>query len=287
MELSEDRKKAIKTFRVRINRGIGIAVKNKSDNLDTYVKLLNFTDEELYTILHASAPVIPLLPGLERVSFYTYFMNFKRKDALKRTLRAIMIEALNSARLAPSSKRMFITYLTNGVAKGAQAIENVSDDSNSRLTQSRQYLFTLMTARDMFNHDVKNKKDELNVNFKEIENCFKAAIKKRVNFIELINNSDKLNRDDKQYMENVINDAKREFQTVEDLLNLQVVKNPPFNSSPLFVNGRSSIFKKDEKKTTYAEQLAYVGYDFLKFIGVDLELVCQIHKESQHEKKDQ
>ena len=135
----------------------------------------------------------------------------------------------------------------------------------------------------MVTYDEKNKKDELDVNFKEIQRCFEEAAQERKNFIDLINFSQKLNEKDRHYMVNIMNDAEREFRTIEDILNLQVAENPPFNSSPLFVNGRSSVYKKNEKITTYAQQLAHVGYDLLKFIGVDLELVCQIHKESKND----
>jgi len=279
MELSRERKKALKIFRVRINRGIGIAAKKKNyDKLNALSKLEEFTDQELDTVLHASAPVVPLLPENERLSLYTYFLNFKRKEAIKRTLRAIIIEAMNSIRLTSSAKKMFITYLTNGVAKGNKKPDNI-DDKNDTKAQSRKYIFVLMSARDMVTYDEKNKKDELDVNFKEIQRCFDEAVQERKNFIDLIDFSKKLNEKDKQYMYNILNDADREFRTIEDILNLQVAENPPFNSSPLFVNGRSSVYKKNEKITTYAQQLAHVGYDLLKFIGADLELVCQIHKE--------
>ena len=264
----------VKSLKTRLKRLIGIEKKNngKSKKYKELKELLEKDDDTLYDYGFAIGTVSPFLQGWFRRALITYFSKLSRKEFFSRSIRAMIVEAVNIYNLGPVARNGLTQLTINGYAG--------KNDEEGSLQSYYTYAFAI-------NFLAKEKKSGSNVPGVNIEKLIKflkqAQAKEDEDTFEYIAKNKYAALTDKEIdkLDYVISASSNQFNAIKSVINMQVNETNALANWPMSINGRLSKYNKSgNKKITYEKQMAAVILDMLEIIEVKYETLVEVHEET-------
>ena len=271
----------ISAIKIRLKRGIGL-VKNNKNQSSTSSKLLeNFTDKELYEIAFIYSPVVGLMPSWFRRAIHTYAASSQSKRSFIAGIRTILIESINVFSMTSNSKKVFISLLVKGVAKGFNNFSKDFEGEGYEVEEKEigtliNYGHHVSIVRERIKFD--SEKYPEKYNYKRLFEHFKSNKTGSGNIFDAISHDKLLTPDERDYVRVVLLTAQNRVRNIESLRNCQVLESCNPNNTAIGLNGRMSRFKKKNRETfgeeeqstlTYSEQLSEVMFNVAKLVESD------------------